>query len=219
MASRWLKLGLAGLLAVVGATAHADFFTDALKKHQEIGVYVNDKDVQSFSQANPMFGCYHIGRLQGVSDRLGKDISKMDQRAAGLSQERFERLNLARNFYQGLEQTVAGAIDGKGCDAQAKNRLKELSGGANSADHMRLAVAATRTMGAEDIIVRCLYLGRIATLLEGFRIDIDRRARAGFSTSRENAIYRAAYSKVTSHSKACGLEDFKNFKRRGELDI
>lgn len=205
MISRWLQLGLAGLFAVMGASAHADFFSEAVKKHDEIMGYLTNPHIKDRSQQNPMFGCYHIGRLQGVSDRLGKTISMMDQRAAKLTDKQFERLNLARNFYQGLEQTVAGAIDGKGCDAQSKKRLLELNAGKNSFEHINLAISATQTLSAQDVVIRCLYIGRLAVLLEYFRADITKMNRAGRQTNAENNSYRSGYNKVMAANQACGL--------------
>lgn len=197
--------GLIAVLAIVsGLSAHADVLKRATAEANEILGFL--REYQNDARENPMFACYHLGRLQGVSDRLGRDVTLLEKKAAQMTSVQFENLNLTREYWLGLEKTVFDAVDGKSCDPQAQNRLQQLNKrDLPTAQYVKLAVNSTRTLSSEDSVIGCFYLGRLATITKHLREDITSRARNGKVTSKQiHDTYKMARVAAKAE-KACRI--------------
>lgn len=204
MTSRWLQLTVVSLM-LLSAVARADLLTKAAAKHQEIDNYLRKPYVSKKSREFPQFGCYQLGRLQGVSDRLGHDISQLELQASNLSDGQFKRLQLASEYYRGLEAQLADAIAGKGCDPDAAKQLPLLNvKGGPPLRLLKKAVDSTRTISAQDQVIRCFYLGRLSTLNERMGDDIRDQLRAGKIVAPEaTELYRRVKTSLESTAPGC----------------
>lgn len=219
MLLRSLKLMGAGILALITSAAHADFFSEALHRQNRLEAPIKKANLGEYTRANPMLGCFIVGMMQGYNDGLARSIESFDQRAAKLTPAQFERLNLARTYYQNMEATLADGIDAKGCDPQSPQRLKELNPrGVSEAKHLKLAIAITRTISAEDTVIRCLYVGRVA----GLNQRLETAIRAGRADASERAAFHAAFRAadrlIAAHHETCGLKQIPQ-RLRQQIDI
>ncbi len=214
--AKFMAFSLAISLPLV---AKADFFTDALHRQNRLETPIKKSNLSDFTKANPMLGCFIVGMMQGYNDGLARSIESFDQRAAKLSDAQFERLTLARTYYQNMEKTLADGIDAKGCDPHAPQRLKELNTrGLSEAKHLKLAISITRTIGAEDTVIRCLYVGRVA----GLNQRLESVIRSGHASAAERAAFqmafRAADRLIAAHHETCGLKQIPQ-RLQQQIDI
>lgn len=129
----------------------------------------------SSAARDPMFRCYHLGRLQGVADRLALDIVR---RSAQPDQgNQYSQLTeSAKRLHAKLDRKLQNW--GADCVPNLSTRT------ANYEIHSLLKVSKKRlaSTGAQDPVVGCFYAGRLKMLTDRFEKDLSRDSRQGKPT-------------------------------------
>jgi hypothetical protein len=191
----FFSLVLAGLTM---APAHGQQLQHTENKLGEI--------VQQFSSPyvrNPMFLCYHMGRLQSFADILALQIHQLSARQTSNPQK--QALTIARG--QQIHLKADRLLKGRtyDCDPQfAGKPPKPMENDDDLIPHIKAVRRKLRSIGGEDLVVGCFHTGRLSMLSGRLSESLRQQYAAGIKVeSKIHTLLNASAKDVRTRSKRC----------------
>lgn len=149
------------------------------------------KDLNSRRAKNPIFRCYHLGRLKGVSDRLYGQISRSSRERSVIQK--------AEKLFAKINQPIE--TWGYDCDP-TMNMRAPIAG--DLATEVSRSVRRIRGVSAEDPVISCFLAGRLKILSLSYGSALRRKIQMGHQlTNREEALYNTSKKVARIKSSDC----------------
>lgn len=178
--------GLAALLLGLGFSATAG----TLRQTEDQVVDIL-KDLTSRRAKNPIFRCYHLGRLKGVHDRLSGQLIQ--------AQSLTRTFKKAEQLRSKIQQPLMSL--GFDCDPDT-NMTAPMT--VTLAEEIEKSIRRLRSTGAEEAVVECFHAGRLKILSRSYREKLRRKAANNQMVSDEERSLLAESNRVVrARSQGC----------------
>lgn len=186
MRTKLIGAGLAALM--IGFSVQAEARTLRQTEGQVVDIL---KDLTSPRAQNPIFRCYHLGRLKGVHDRLSGQIAQAHAQSKSVKK--------AEHLHFKIQQPLR--TWGYDCDRDV-NMTAPMT--RTLADEIDRSIKRIRSVGAEEPVIECFQAGRLKVLTASYREKLRRKnSLKGPLSDEELARLSEANRVVRAKSMGC----------------
>lgn len=186
------------LMALAGGFAHGQTLRTTEAKLGEIVQQFNTPYIR-----NPMFMCYHMGRLQAFNDILAIQLHQLGTRASSNPQRQALTIAKGQQLHLKAERLLNGRV--YDCDpAFAKKPAATLQGDEDLIKQIRITRRSLRSLSGEDIVVGCFHTGRLSMLSGRLGEMLRQRYAAGAQADGKlHTLLNDSAKDVRARSKRC----------------